>query len=76
MDKVSPRDWSTYLEHTIEDVLPAIVCCNGAFADCEKYEQKRPIDDGSKSPPPPPPPGQQQKNELASCNITQIQLMA
>ena len=66
MDKVSPRDRDTCWEHAEKDVLPAILCCYGAFPDCEKYEQKRPIDDGSKSPPPPPPPGKQQRKEFVS----------
>ena len=60
-DKVSPQDWSTYLEHTLVDVIPAIICCTGAFSDCEKYEQKRPIQDCPEPPPPPPPPGTNSK---------------
>ena len=67
MDKVSPRDRDTCWEHAEKDVLPAILCCYGAFDDdCRTYEQKRPIDDGSKSPPPPPLPGKQQRKEFVS----------
>ena len=57
MDKVTPHDWATYLQHTMEDVVPAVFCCKGSFPNCDNYQQKRPIDDGSKSPPPPPVPG-------------------
>ncbi len=57
VDKVTPQDWTTYLQHTMEDVLPAVFCCKGTFTNCSSYQQKRPIDDGSKSPPPPPVPG-------------------
>ena len=57
VDKVTPRDWPTYLQHTMEDVIPAVFCCKDPFSNCGNYQQKRPIDDGSKSPPPPPPPG-------------------
>ena len=57
MDKVTPQNWTTYLQHTMEDVVPAVFCCKGTFPNCDNYQQKRPIDDGSKSPPPPPPPG-------------------
>ena len=57
MDKVTPHNWTTYLQHTMEDVLPAVYCCKGTFTNCGSYQQKRPIDDGSKSPPPPPVPG-------------------
>ena len=61
VDMVSPRDWTTYLQHTMEDVVPAVFCCKGPVAsrNCDAYQQKRPIDDGSKSPPPPPIPGNQ-----------------
>ena len=57
VDKVTPQDWATYLQHTMEDVLPAVFCCKGTFPNCSSYQQKRPIDDGSKSPPTPPVPG-------------------
>lgn len=56
-DSVSPRDWFSLLEHVQEDVLPAIYCCTNVSCDCDLYYEKRPIDDGSRSPPPPPPPG-------------------
>ena len=59
MDKVTPQDWTTYLQHTMEDVVPAVFCCKGTFTNCGSYQQKRPIDDGSRSPPPPPVPGGQ-----------------
>ena len=58
MDKVTPHNWTTYLQHTMEDVLPAVYCCKGTFPNCDSYLQKRPIDDGSRSPPPPPVPGE------------------
>ena len=57
VDKVTPHDWATYLQHTMEDVVPAVFCCKGTFPNCDSYLQKRPIDDGSRSPPPPPVPG-------------------
>ena len=57
VDKVTPHDWATYLQHTMEDVVPAVYCCKGTFTNCSSYQQKRPIDDGSKSPPSPPVPG-------------------
>ena len=59
MDKITPHDWTTYLQHTMEDVVPAVFCCKGSNPNCSIYQQKRPIDDGSRSPPPPPVPGEQ-----------------
>ena len=59
VDKVTPQNWTTYLQHTMEDVLPAVYCCKGTFTNCDSYQQKRPIDDGSRSSPPPPVPGKQ-----------------
>jgi hypothetical protein len=47
VDKVSPRgDWESCKDHFIQDVLPVV---------CDDYNDKRPIDDGSRFTPPPNP---------------------
>ena len=74
VDKVTPQDWTTYLQHTMEDVLPAVYCCKGTFPNCGSYQQKRPIDDGSKSPPPPPVPGKHVSRNI-HINVCPICMM-
>ena len=75
MDKVTPHDWTTYLQHTMEDVVPAVFCCKGTFPNCNNYQQKRPIDDGSKSPPPPPVPGKHVSRNIHRHTMSVLYMM-
>lgn len=54
MDRFAPVGFVNTIQHFVEDVLPAVYCCLGRFADCNSYYRKRPSDDGTRFNPPPP----------------------
>lgn len=41
-------------QHHVVDIEAQILCCKGAFPDCNKYYERRPSDDGSRFNPPLP----------------------
>lgn len=42
-------------KHFLHDVAPFLLCCKaGEYSDCDKYQDHRPSDNGSRYNPPPP----------------------